>query len=176
LLKSTFPEAKICVLPGQNRLKDRSLFSIFMRVNWVKKVFANQDNIEVLDWSLTVDTSSTYEIYLKLKKQHPSVQILICSGDDVLNTLKQWKHFDKIKSELNWIFLIRKNGEIISKYRSDPELNGLINRAKIMSNQPNPISSTQIRNDFYESLPLIPLSIREDVKLEYSKLNKISKT
>ena len=162
-LQSRFPQARILILPGQNRLKNLSLIPLDVRIKCAQEVFKHFNNVQVLDWSLNSDTTSTYAVYLRLTELYPKSKVSIFAGEDILETLKKWKNSDKLISSVNWIFFKRLNGVVIDSL-VDKDLKELVLKSEILEGQPVDISSTDIRSKSVKPEDYIPDEIIELVR------------
>jgi nicotinate-nucleotide adenylyltransferase len=125
----------VYVLPTNNWTKNKFCFSLEERINACWAVAKNYLNVEVLDWSLREDTTSTYAMFEKIKAES-EVAPKIVIGSDNLSGITKWKNFELLKS---LPFIVIKRGE--EKFN-----NPLVN-SQVWPMQKN-ISATEIRNNF----------------------------
>jgi nicotinate (nicotinamide) nucleotide adenylyltransferase len=155
-LQEKFPNALIVVMPSQNRFKESRLIPIEKRIEAVQACFKEFKNVNVVDWTLHWDTSSTLDVVTKIRESiYPNHNILIASGEDILSSLKKWKNFNLLKNE-KWIFLRRTPGTI-NQIKEDPELKGILSHALIFDvlNSLN-LSSTSIKSGVSSLADSIP--------------------
>jgi nicotinate-nucleotide adenylyltransferase len=163
LLKN-FKKAKILMLPGQNRFKMESTIPLGIRIECAKTVFKSNPQVEILDWSLDSDTSSTYEVYSRIVKLNPDKKVWVCAGEDILESLIKWNKFDQLKSEVNWIFLKRYDGRTIRDLQNR-ELIDLVNRSLILENNCIEVSSSSLRSKLMKLEDFIPPEILDTVRI-----------
>jgi len=149
------PNAKIIVLPSKNRLKSAEWISIEDRIESAKLAFSETPQVEVVNWALTDDVSSTYEVTEKMQLRNPGADIFISAGADVIQTLPMWKNFSKLITEKKWIILTRNS--VLSKYCEEDWIKDFLKNVTILDYK-SPCSSTAIRED--RLLDLIPQKAR----------------
>lgn len=98
---------EVCVLPTNNYTKKNFLFPIENRIKAAQAVANNFNNVKVLDWSLFMETSKTYEMFLKLKNMY-GIEPVIVIGSDNLQSINQWLNFSELQK---CPFLIFNRGE-----------------------------------------------------------------
>lgn len=145
----------VYVLPTNNWTKKSFCFTIEERIKACQAVAQNHLNVEVLDWSLREDTTSTFNMFEKIKAQS-GVEPKIIIGSDNLQGIEKWKNFDLLK---NLPFIVMQRGDI-------PKNNPLIN-SQIWPMQKN-ISATEIRNN--NLIDQIP--VEAQMVLELGKMKK----
>ena len=164
ILRKSFPDALILVMPSQNRLKDNAIIPIKFRIEITKIALQKISNVVVVDWTLKWDTSSTYEVSEKIKSTlYPEYELVIAAGEDIVPSLPKWKHFNKLKN-LNWVFLKRDNGIILETYKNDSNLKEIIKNAVILDGPDINVSSTQIRQGSVNPEEFIPYEVVHLVK------------
>jgi nicotinate-nucleotide adenylyltransferase len=125
----------VYILPTNNWTKSNFLFSLEERLQACLAVARNYLNVEVLDWSLREDTTSTWAMFQKIK-QATGVEPKIVIGSDNLLGIEKWKNFNQLKA---LPFIIFQRGEL-------PKVNPLTN-SMIIPFTKNNISATEIRNN-----------------------------
>lgn len=98
----------VYVLPTNNWTKSKFTFSLPERIAALNAVSQNYINVQVLDWSLKEDTTSTYQMFNKLKKNLGIDPVIVIGTDNLLN-IKQWKNYSQLKK---LPFLIFQRGEM----------------------------------------------------------------
>jgi nicotinate-nucleotide adenylyltransferase len=158
-LHSKFPLSLILVMPSLNRLKDKGLLPLDIRIQCAKIAFKNIKNVQVVDWTKNWDTSSTYNVFLYLTKNHPDSNISIAAGSDILKNLHLWKNFDKLL-ELNWVFWNRSKDLTIENKKTIE----LEKRSTFINIQTSEISSTQLRMHQLKLESNIPKSVLKIIR------------
>ena len=124
----------VYVLPSNNWTKSNFTFPIQERIRAVEAVCNNFLNVQVLDWSLSEDTSSTLNMYKKIEHE-TGVKAQIVIGSDNLEKITHWKHFEELNKCSFLVFT-----------RNDLPKEIPIKNYKII-NFSNNISSTAIRKE-----------------------------
>lgn len=88
---------EVCVVPTNNYLKKNFTFTLSERINAAQAVADNYSNVTVLDWALQMDTSKTYEMFLKLQSLY-GIEPVIAIGEDNLVGIEKWQNFSQLKS------------------------------------------------------------------------------
>lgn len=131
---------KLIVVPNYlNPLKSSFSAPAKLRFKWLKEVFKDFKNVEISDYEIkknrpvfSIETINHFK---------PTYFII---GSDNLNTLYKWKNIDEILKKVE--FVVAKRGEI------DKTLLNKYNIKKVL-NVNIPISSTKIRDKYFEYLP-----------------------
>jgi nicotinate-nucleotide adenylyltransferase len=155
-VQEAFPDALVAILPSQNRLKNTGVIPLEVRYQSVVEAFKGFINVIVLDWSLNSDTSSTYEVLQRLKLFYPKVSVL--AGEDIFSSLSRWENSQKLMTDENWIFSLRKGDDSLSKV-TDQSMKDLISRSTVISGESLEISSTDLRSGIKELHKYIPSSV-----------------
>lgn len=168
-LQRAFPDALVLVMPSKNRLKETGLIPIESRVKSSQAAFSRHNNVLVVDWTLTEDTSSTYEVIQKIKGLYPNCRISVSAGEDILLSLPRWKYYEKLISDVEWIFFLRHRGSVVNNLSED-KLKSLAQASVVINYAFEELSSTKIRNG--EELPegVIPQDALPYI-VEYLKKN-----
>lgn len=133
----------VCVLPTNNWTKKTFTFSLEERLQAIEAVANNYSNVTTLDWSLYEDTTSTLEVFKKLKSQY-GIDPVIVIGSDNIKGIQNWKNFTELK---DLPFMVFQRGEKI--------INNPLTNCQILTNFNKNYSSTEIRNlNLIESIPV----------------------
>lgn len=144
---------KVVVMPTfLNPFKSSSFAPSYLRVRWLKEIFANYQGVEVSDFELKkqkkVPTIESVEFLLKRYKK-----IYLVIGADNLKSLHKWHRYEELKELVSFIVATRDEIEIPKEFL----------KLHIDKN----ISSTMLRKKIEASL--IPKECREDVLSYYTK-------
>ena len=167
VLRKEFPDSTILILPSINKLKDKSLIPLEERIASVKSVFHSYSNVNVLDWSLHWDTSSTFKVVSYIKKSYPNGSVYVAAGEDIISSLPKWKYYRKVVKNINWIFFLRNSGVFLSE-NVNPEIQEMINCSVLLKTPCLKISSTLIKQSPKNHINDIPREARPIV-LKYLK-------
>lgn len=103
--------------------------------------------------------SYTYDTVMLLKKKYPDTDFAFVFGGDMLVYFDKWYNYDLLIKELPFIVFKRTD-------TNNDEFNQCINRfmklgmkIKVMSESIPSVSSTEIRNNLLNSMPLLPEKI-----------------
>lgn len=154
------PHKEIWVIPSQNWLKPEGLFSIQERINMAELVLKSYPQVKVLSWSLTEDTSSTFEVAKKIKSL--GYDPIIALGEDNLKNIHLWKNSQDLILNFNFILLTRKNYNLINNPPSELS-QSLVNKS-IKLNYGSTVSATEIREGKYQDLVssiILPLIVKK---------------
>lgn len=144
----------VYILPTNNWTKQNFLFSLEERINACLAVAKNYLNVEVLDWSLREDTTSTLAMFNKIKET-TGVEPKIVIGSDNLTGIEKWKNFELLKP---LPFIVFQRGEL-------PKNNPLPNSIIIPLKQN--MSATEIRNN--NLIDQIPKEAQRELDLNKMK-------
>lgn len=132
---------KLLVIPvGKPSHRENNLENPFFRFELCKKVFENEEKIEVSDIEIQKDkTSYTYDTLLEIiniyGSEHEYFEII---GEDSLENFKSWKNYEKILDLCKLVVLKRKNYD---KNKSEIKHKNII----FLENPYFDFSSTEIR-------------------------------
>lgn len=112
------------------------LLSYEKRVELLELAIKNNSAFEISNIEKGI-SSYTYETYLKLKEKYPNDKLFEIIGEDSFAYLEEWKYYDKMMSEIN--FIVFRRGEL--KFSSNASQINLLNNPQI------DISSTMIREN-----------------------------
>ena len=109
---------KLIVVPTfLNPFKKKFLATPKVRFNWIKEVFKNYSNVEVSDFEImqnsstsTITTVEYFENFLNPTK------IYLIIGADNLSSLHLWQNYDKLKQKIKFVIASRKGFEIDKEY------------------------------------------------------------
>lgn len=134
---------QVLVLVGNNWTKNyQPLFSLDERIKSVEALTSKNLKLTVLDWAKNEDTSSTYEMALKVKKIY-GIDPVIVIGTDNVDQLEKWKNWDKLK-HFTFAIVERKGYELKNK-----QLLSQLRHIKIQGHVE--ISSTSIKESHDET-------------------------
>ncbi|WP_373069780.1 nicotinate (nicotinamide) nucleotide adenylyltransferase [Sulfurimonas sp.] len=122
---------KVVVMPTYlNPFKSKSHLKADQRLNLVKEMFKDYDNVEVSDFEVLKKQKTASIVTVKhLLKTYDKIYLII--GADNLASLDKWQDYDQLKKLVTFIVATRDNIEIPKKY--------------ITLNVDENISSTEIR-------------------------------
>lgn len=128
---------QVLVLVGNNWTKENQpVFSLDERINACEVVAKKFLNVEVVDWSKTMDTTSTWDVAEKIKEIYGFYPQIVIGADNV-DQLPRWRNWDKLK---NLMFaIVPREG-----YITNPDVLNQINY--IQMNKSIEVSSTEIRS------------------------------
>ena len=156
-LRSIYPNKKIIIIPTyQNPLKQNIIADDKLRLQWIKDLLENKENIIIEDYELKQKKPNfTYETVKYLLKAYNPKHIDLVIGEDNLDNLENWKNINKLKKMLNFL-IISRNTTYNDKHNTD-------NYAIIKID--NSASSSEIRNN--RDYQYVPKKIKQKVKEFY---------
>ncbi|MRI84017.1 MAG: nicotinate (nicotinamide) nucleotide adenylyltransferase [Nitratiruptor sp.] len=145
----TLPIHLLFVVPTyRNPFKERFFAPPHLRLAWLKKLFANQPKVRVLDFEIRRQRPVyTIETVAYIKRRWAPKRIYLLIGSDNLASLPKWKAFPRLRKEVTFIVFTRGRQRRRVPYRTIP--------------LHIPISSTQLRSQMERRLlpPRIARSI-----------------
>lgn len=127
---------EVIVLPTNNYNKKDFIFTLDERIHACQAVANNYNNVKVIDWSLHMETSKTYEMFLKLKELY-AVEPVIVIGSDNISSIEKWVNYEELKK---CPFLIFQRGT----EKVTPPLENY----QIINNAAPSVSSTDIKASY----------------------------
>jgi len=162
----------LLILPGNNWTKNKPpLFPLEQRINSLKAVCKHIHNSQILEWALTEDTSSTYSVIKKVKKDFGIIPHVVIGADNV-DKIDNWKFWDKLK-KIQFVVFNRKTDKPcdLSKFDTKPIFWNLSSRF-----ESNEMSSTKIRETKdYSTVPVEALPYLDLNLLSQNNTNMIKK-
>jgi nicotinate-nucleotide adenylyltransferase len=145
---------KLVVMPTYlNPFKKKSFVEPELKLIWLEKICHSIQDVIISDFEISQNRAVyTIESVEHLKKSGFDVKYLIIGADN-LKHLKKWGSYHKLKREVKFVVVTRKNIKIPKEFKKL--------KVKI------PISSGDIRDKF--SKKYIPKEIREDIKQYYKE-------
>jgi nicotinate-nucleotide adenylyltransferase len=154
-----FPESLILVIPSLNKLKNKGIIPLDLRIQTSRLAFKSIKNVKIVDWSEHWDTSSTYDVVAYAEKQYPKSKIFIAAGVDVLESLHLWSNFEKL-IEKKWIICCRAGYSINPKSKND-----LIKRKFVFLNTESlDVSSSDLKKDPTKLKKYVPQNVLKIVE------------
>jgi len=88
-----------------------------IRFNWLKKIFATYDNVEISSFEVEKKRKvTTIESVRFLQKRYKKIYLVL--GADNLNSLEKWHKFNKLKELVSFIIVTRNNIDIAPDFRT----------------------------------------------------------
>lgn len=147
--KKTLDIDKLIIVPTYlNPFKKEFYFKPEIRFQFLKKIFKNQEDIEISDYEIN-QTKTIYSIdtvkYLK-NRYNPSKIYFIIGADNIIN-LDKWNNIEQLKSLVTFVVATRNGYKLPSDFVClDVDID---------------ISSTKLRENL--SLKYIPNEIKDDI-------------
>lgn len=156
-LRSTYPNKKIIIIPTyQNPLKQNIIADDKLRLQWIKDLLENKENIIIEDYELKQKKPNfTYETVKYLLKAYNPEHIDLVIGEDNLDNLKNWKNINNLKKMINFL-IISRNTIYNDKHNTD---------SYAIIKIDNSASSSKIRNN--RDYQYVPKKIKQKVKEFY---------
>ena len=107
---------KVVIMPTYlNPFKSSSFAPSHLRLKWLKKIFANFNNVEINSYEVDLKTKvPSIQSVKYLLKRYKIIHLVI--GADNLNSLTQWDSYDELKDLVTFIVVSRDNIEIPSNF------------------------------------------------------------
>jgi len=148
---------KLIVVPAYlNPFKTASVAPASLRFKWLQKIFKHHKNVEISNFEIAQNRSVPTIETVKHFKQLEPCRIFLIIGADNLHSLKQWHHYEALKSLVDFVVAHRDAVEIPKEY-----INLYVNV---------PISSTALRETTDRNL--IPASVSDEIKTYYKEKNE----
>lgn len=111
---------KVVVMPTYlNPFKKGFHASPSKRLEWLKKLFANDDKVIVSDYEVRQNKPvTTIQTLKELKKRYDKVYIVV--GADNLAALPQWHDYETLKKEAEFIVVTRPGYKIEGNWKTIP--------------------------------------------------------
>ena len=148
LIKKHYVDKVIFVPTGSKYKYKNNLLSDKLRLDMLKLICIDTNNLEVSDYELKADVVYTYETLTYFKNKYKDDEIYFICGTDNLSYIDKWKRGEYILSN-NKILVIKRNSNdintLLDKYK-DYKDNIIVTNIK-----ENEISSTKIREMIYNN-------------------------
>ena len=150
---------KVVIVPAYlNPFKSQSHASAQLRLKWLKRIFADKDNVKVSDFEITQNRAvTTIETINHFSRNDQKIYLII--GADNLASLHQWHRFDELDKIITWVVATRDDIKVPSEF--------------ITLDVTKPVSSTQLREQqkHHELPPSVAKEIAEFYKETNAKKN-----
>ena len=148
LIKKHYVDKVIFVPTGSKYKYKNNLLSDKVRLDMLKLMCKDTNNLEVSDFELKDHVVYTYETLNHFKNKYKDDEIYFICGTDNLSYIDKWKNSEDILSN-NKLLVIKRNTDdintLLDKYK-DYEDNIIVTKI-----EENEISSTKIREMIYNN-------------------------
>jgi nicotinate-nucleotide adenylyltransferase len=146
---------KIIIMPTYlNPFKSNFVADASVRLQWLKDIFQNYENVEVSSFEVEQKTKVPTIQTVKYLKQNCN-EIYLVIGADNLTSLQEWYKYDELKTLVKFIVASRENIKIPSKYE------------KLEVDVP--VSSTALRKNI--DFKYLPPKIAKQIENYYKEYN-----
>ncbi len=141
---------KVIILPNGNdyNFHDKSLISIKNRIDMLKIVCKNYNNVKISYYSIFHKFKGVYKVLNYYN--HPTYVI----GDDCIDTLTEWMNYKDLLKNNNFLVFDRgNNNDVYNKIINNPSLSLYVNHFNIVKNINIPnVSASMFREKFDKSV------------------------
>ena len=130
---------KVIYVPTGNRYNKQDLIDVKYRIEMLKLMCMDNNNLEVSDFELKTNLVYTYQTLDYFKMKYPDDEIYFICGSDNLKEFKTWKNYEYILKNYKLLVILRNNDDIKDLLVND---NIIITDIKRMN-----LSSTGLRNN-----------------------------
>ena len=151
------PIERLVIVPAYvNPFKSGTHAPAKLRLEWLRRIFADETHIEVSDYEIaqgqSVPTIKTVQHY---RKKYDRIYLII--GADNLATLSKWYRFDELDPLVTWVVATRDEQKVDEHF--------------LTLNVKEPVSSTTLRQEMQTDL--IPEKVADEIaefyKEQYAK-------
>lgn len=158
-IKSLDIEKLIIVPTFLNPFKNEFNTSPKKRILWIKKVFENNNKIDISSYEIDNERATpSIETVKELSKVYKPNKIYLIIGADNVQSLQKWYKYDELEKLVTFVIANRDEIEVEDKF--------------IKLNVNCKISSTQLRKSLKDNdnkvISFLPEIIKEDILKEYS--------
>ncbi len=151
-LKKLLIERLIIVPAYVNPFKSGTHAPAYLRLEWLKRIFADEIRIEVSDFEVSqgqsVPTIKTVQHY---RKKYDQIYLII--GADNLDSLSKWYRFDELDRLVTWVVATRDEQKVDAHF--------------LTLNVKEPISSTTLRQKMQPDL--LPKKVADEIARYYKE-------
>ena len=140
LIKNGYVD-KVIFVPTGNKYNKKDLIDVKDRLEMLKIMTKNSNNLLVSDYEVKNVLTYTYQTLDYFKSIYPNDEIYFICGTDNLQEIQTWKNYEYILNNYKILVIIRDNDKIIDIVKQ-LSTNNIIITNIITKN----LSSTKIRN------------------------------
>lgn len=156
---------KVIYVPTGNKYNKKDLIDAKHRLEMLKIMTQNNDNLPVSDYEVKNILTYTYQTLDYFKSIYPNDEIYFICGSDNLKEITTWKNYKYILENYK-LLVIKRNNDNLDEMVNNLNTSGII----LTEIFPQNVSSTNIRKDLSNQIGNDNLDIKV---AEYIKRNQL---